>query len=133
MIDHLRIPSGYFYLASPYSKYYAGLHAAFEDICQIAGKLIALGVPVYSPIAHTHPVAIHSGMNPLDHEIWLPADKPMFEAAHGLIVAQMDGWADSYGVQVEIQWAREAGKPVHYLLPDDLEKFFDARLSHESA
>lgn len=109
----------YYYLATPYSKYPEGIEAAFIAACKITAKLIAAGTPVYSPIAHTHPVAIHGGMDPLDHNIWLPADKPLMDGALGLIVAKLPSWESSYGISVEIEAFKKAGKPIRYLEPED--------------
>jgi hypothetical protein len=107
----------YWYLASPYSKYEYGIVAAWEDICEDAGLLIKAGVPVYSPIAHTHPIAVHADIDPYAHDIWLPADAPLMEAAHGLIVNMMPGWKESYGISVEIKAFEDAGKPIIYMSP----------------
>ena len=65
--------------------------------------------------AHTHPVAVYGGIDPYDHSIWIPADKPLMEAAHGLLVCKMKGWEESYGIKVEIEHFEAEGKPVHYL------------------
>jgi len=108
----------YWYLGSPYSKYPAGLNAAWEDVCRETARLIRAGVPVYSPIAHTHPVAMYGHMDPLDHSIWLPADKPMMDAACGLIVLKMEGWEASYGLKHEIEVFEAADKPIIYMEPD---------------
>jgi hypothetical protein len=113
---------GYSYVASPYSKYLTGIEAAFVDVCRITAALLRMGIPVFSPIAHTHPLAIHGNISPLDHTIWLPADEPLMDAAHGLLVAQMVGWDDSYGVGVEINRFKAAGKPIVYLDPRTLER-----------
>ena len=43
------------YLATPYSKYPAGLQQAFVDAAKLAALLLRSGMNVYSPIAHTHP------------------------------------------------------------------------------
>ena len=107
----------YWYLASPYSKYKDGLERAFIVVCNNAGLLIAAGVPVYSPIAHTHSIAVHAGMDPFDHKIWLPADEPMMHAAHGLIVLKMQGWEESYGIGEELKIFTAAGKPIIYMEP----------------
>lgn len=113
----------YWYLATPYSKYEAGIEAAFQEAARIAGQLVAHGVPVYSPICHTHPAAIHGELDPYDHAIWIPADLPLMRAASGLIVAKMQGWEESYGIGVEIEEFRASGKPVHYMDPSDVEGF----------
>ena len=115
------IPEGrYFYLATPYSKYPEGIEAAFRDACRVTARLIRAGVPVFSPIAHTHPVAVYGDIDPLDHSIWLPADAPMMKGAWGLIVAHLDSWATSYGIKVEIEEFAKAGKPICHLEEDVL-------------
>jgi hypothetical protein len=108
---------GYWYVGSPYSKYPDGLEAAFRQVCRITGALIAEGINAYSPIAHTHPVAVHSGMDPLDHSIWLKADAPLMRAACGLIVCKMTGWEESVGLAHEIEVFEKAEKPVLFLTP----------------
>jgi hypothetical protein len=108
------------YLATPYSKYKAGLDKAFEDAAALAAVLLVEGVKVYSPIAHTHPLAKYSHLDPLDHEIWLPFDEAMMTAADALIVVHMDGWEESYGIAHEIKFFAEAGKPIYDLDPKSL-------------
>lgn len=108
----------FWYLGSPYSKYLDGLDAAHREVCRAAAGLIKAGVPVYSPIAHTHPIAVHGELDPLDHNIWLPADEPMMDAAKGLIVLMLTGWQASFGLSHEIGVFLKAGKPVVYMSPD---------------
>ena len=105
------------YLATPYSKYQAGLYAAYRLACVEAARLIRAGIPVFSPIAHTHPIAAFSDMDPLDHNIWLPADEPMMDAASGLIMLKAKGWEESYGMQVERRHFEERNKPVVWMTP----------------
>ena len=107
----------FWYLASPYSKYPSGVHRAHVHVCQQAALLIQAGVPVYSPIAHTHPIALWGGLSPYDHDIWLPADKPIADAAGGLIVLKLEGWSKSFGIAEEIEWFAERGLPVIYMEP----------------
>lgn len=105
------------YLATPYSKYPAGLEKAFKDAAALTGKLLIEGVHAYSPIAHTHPVAIYGELNPLDHNIWLPFDEAMMSVADGIIIAQLPGWEHSFGINYEVDFFERAGKPVRYLDP----------------
>ena len=107
----------YWYLASPYSKYKDGIEAAFTEICKQSGLLIKSGVPVYCPIAHTHPIAINSGMDPYDHEIWLKVDQPLIDSSYGMIVCMMDGWDQSYGINHEIEEFTKAKKTIIYMEP----------------
>jgi hypothetical protein len=103
------------YLASPYSRYAAGIDAAFVEACRITASLISRGYSVYSPIAHTHPVALHGALDPLDHSIWLPFNAAMMHASSGLIVSLLPGWDSSTGVQHEIDYFAQAGKPIDRL------------------
>jgi hypothetical protein len=103
------------YLATPYSKYEPDIDAAFRDAAALAARLLTRGVKVYSPIAHTHPLAIYGGLDPLDHAIWLPFDEAMMTASAALLVAQMRNWRASKGIAHEIDFFRKAGKPVFYL------------------
>lgn len=106
------------YLATPYSKYRGGdIEAAFVDAAKLAASLLVRGVKVYSPIAHTHPLAVYGKLDPLDHSIWLPFDEAMMAAADSLIVAHMDGWDVSYGIAHEIKVFEKAGKPIFDLDP----------------
>jgi hypothetical protein len=105
------------YLASPYSAHPDGMEHAYRDACAAAALLIRAGVPVFSPIAHSHGIAEIGGIDPASHAIWLPADAPMMRAAMGLIVLQLPGWDMSIGVAAEIAEFRLAGKPVRYMTP----------------
>lgn len=109
------------YLATPYSKYMDGnLELAFRDAAALAAKLMLAGVKVYSPIAHTHPLAIYGDVDPLDRDIWLPFDEAMMSAADVLIVAHMKGWQASRGIAHEIEFFERAGKPIFDLDPNTL-------------
>ena len=107
----------YHYLASPYSKYRDGIEEAYREVCRQVAVLLRAGIPVLSPIAATHGVAIHGGIDPLAHDIWLPADRPLMEAACGLIVCKLNGWDRSFGVAHEIEVFRKASKPIVYMEP----------------
>lgn len=113
LLDVVQRTPGYWYLATPYSKYALGLEQAFQDAARAAGLLIRNGVRVYSPIAHTHPIAMAAGIDPLCHAIWLPADLPMMQAAAGLLVLRMPGFTQSYGIREEIKEFFTAKKPIY--------------------
>lgn len=115
------IPNGeYWYLATPYTRYHAGIHMAFVDSARVAGDLIAVGVPIFSPIAHTHPIACYADLDPKDHNIWLPADAALMNKAYGLLIVVLDGWDESKGVKHEIEAFQAAGKPIFLIDPDNL-------------
>lgn len=115
-------PNGptFWYLATPYSKYHLGLQSA--DVCARINTAILLkaGVPVFSPIAHSHAISQLYGMDAVDHDFWMKADLAIAAGAHGLIVLTMDGWDKSSGIQEEIEFFMNAGKPIVYMSPGDI-------------
>lgn len=119
-LDNLKSHS-LIYLATPYSKYPAGLEAAFAEASALTGRLLIAGLKVYSPIAHTHPIALYSGLDPLDHSIWLPFDRALMDKADALLVAEMKSWENSRGIAEEIKVFEAATKPIYYLNPVTME------------
>jgi hypothetical protein len=117
-------PGGFYYLASPYSKHPGGLEVAFRQACEAAALLIKAGVPVFSPIAHSHPIAVAGGLDPLSYDVWLPADRPMMDAASGIIVLHLLGWATSYGIAEEQRHFAAAGKPEVHMMPGQVPTMF---------
>jgi hypothetical protein len=113
-------PSDLCYLATPYTHYKSGLDQAFKDAARLAAHLLMAGVKVYSPICHTHPIAVFGGLNPRDHSIWLPFDEAMMAAAQTLIVAHLEGWLESHGIAHEVKFFQAAGKPIFDLDPRSL-------------
>lgn len=109
------------YVGTPYTRYQKGIEMAFIDACKLTGRLLQEGLRVYSPIAHTHPIAIHGKIDPLDHKIWLPFDAAIMAKADAMIVAQLDTWDKSTGVAHEIAVFKAAGKPIFYMDPDILQ------------
>ena len=106
---------GYWYLASPYTKYPRGTDLAFVEISAITGRLLKAGVPIFCPIAHSHPIAIYGELDRLDHTVWLPLDEHQMHNAIGCIVATMNTWETSYGVAQELKHFNGRGAPILYL------------------
>jgi nucleoside 2-deoxyribosyltransferase len=111
---------GLAYLATPYSKFPDGIEAAFIAASKLTAQLLRAGIKVYSPIAHTHPVAIHGDIDPHDHAIWMPFDQAMMDVCDSLIVAHLPSWETSKGVAIEIEVFEKAGKPIFDLEPASL-------------
>ena len=91
----------FYYLATVYTQHPDGLDVAHMDACKAAAQLMAAGVPVFCPIAHSHHVAAHGELDPLDHDLWMEADRPLMDAAGGLIVVKIPGWETSRGIAYE--------------------------------
>lgn len=106
--------SQYHYLASPYSRYPAGHDAACQDVCLLAARLFNAGVLVFSPIAHTHAIALAGGLHG-HFQQWAEFDEAMIAGSCGMIVAMMPGWRDSEGIAAEIEICGRLGKPVLYM------------------
>lgn len=104
------------YLASPYSHQDPEVRQdRYEQACQAAADLIGEDVFVYSPIAHTHNIALKMPSKPLSFSYWQNFDFRMINACDELMVRRLDGWEDSVGVEAEIEYARKTGKPVSYI------------------
>ena len=109
------------YVGTPYTRYPAGIEQAFIDACKLTARLLREGLKVYSPIAHTHPIAIHGGIDPLDLAIWLPFDAAIMEKADAMLIGKLTGWLESTGVRHEINTFDIAGKPIFEVDPSTLE------------
>ncbi len=105
------------YLANPYSHPDPYVRRErFHAACRAAARLMEAGNIVFSPIAHSHPISEHLG-NPLDLDFWLAQDRAFVEWADEVHVLLLPGWDTSKGVAMEVQWTREAGKPVVEVAP----------------
>lgn len=103
------------YLATPYSAYEWGIEFAWKDASALAGALLKKGLNIYSPVAHTHPIAIYGNINPLDHETWMRFDAAMVKKSDVLLVAKMRGWGESKGIAIEIEAFQKMNKPIYML------------------
>ena len=102
------------YLASPYSDPDPAIQEQrFQYACAAAAELMRRGMLVFSPIAHTHPIAQY-GL-PKDWEFWKKYDEAFLEVCTKIIVLTIPGWSKSVGVQAEIEICKRAGKPVEYM------------------
>lgn len=112
------------YLASPYSHHDAAVRQhRFEEACRAAAALLKAGLAVFSPIAHSHPIAAH-GL-PTSWEYWSRLDREYLARCDVLAVLTLPGWRESIGVQGEIAIAGELGLPVVFVSPAE----FDAASS----
>lgn len=107
-----------YYLASPYThNSRAVMQQRFFDVAHYAGLLMKAGVYVYCPILMTHPAAMLHDL-PVEFEWWDGFNRAFLKESEGVIVANMDGWRHSRGVQHEIKLAIELGLSVHLMYDD---------------
>jgi hypothetical protein len=124
------------YLASPYTAYKGGMEQAFIDVAILAGRLFAIGIPTFSPIAHAYPYVKYGNLDPFDYPAWKPIQERLMDACDSLIVAHMDGWESSVGIAHEVAYFERSKKPIFdlnvetlVLIKRDPNKHFDERMS----
>ena len=109
------------YLATPYSHPDPRIRRyRFESVTRVAGELMNQGHHVYSPITHSHPIAVAVGL-PAGWDYWEPFDRVMLAACSEMRVLQLCGWDVSVGVAAEISLAEEMGIDVSFTHPSDWE------------
>ena len=112
------------YLATPYSKYPGGIAGAYELACKQSALLISHGIHVFSPIAHSHGIAMHGDLDPLSHELWLAMDKTYMNLCVGCIFLYADSWGISYGMEQERLYFLKNKKPIVGMLPNLVPEYF---------
>mgnify|MGYP001601772366 CR=1 FL=1 len=107
--------SGLVYLASPYSSPDADVREQrFRTVCKVAAILMRKGIKVFSPIAHTHSIAL-AGELPTDYAFWREYDEAILEFCSAFYIILMDGWASSEGVRAEAQTAEIMGISIRFV------------------
>jgi hypothetical protein len=93
------------------------MESRFDSICRIAGQLMQAGHVVFSPIAHTHPIAVRCEL-PRTWDYWEKFDREHIARCDKMTVVMLDGWSTSKGIKAEIEIAEELGKPIIYIKPE---------------
>ena len=108
------------YLASPYTHPDPRVrHQRFEVACRAAAALLRAGVSVFSPIAHSHPIAKYGV--PTTWGFWQRVDQDYLRHCQALGVLKLPGWKESVGVQAEIKLAKSLGIPILEIEPEVLD------------
>lgn len=106
------------YLASPYSHPDPAVREQrYLAACRVCSKLMKEGLHVFSPIAHTHPVAVVGDL-PKGFDFWREYDQWFVSRVDAVYVLMIPGWKDSTGVTAEIAMAHDIDTPVKYLTED---------------
>lgn len=110
----------YIYLASPYSHPDASMREKrWKQACIKAAQYVSRGIPVFSPIAHTHFLADYLDESArMSFELWMKMDLPLLRPASELHVLCIEGWRTSRGVTREIEYADHVGIPVKQVFLD---------------
>lgn len=103
------------YLAVPYSHPDAAVRQErFELANAKAADLMNQGYIVFSPISHSHPIAVQ-GTLPLDFEFWQAMNESFIEWCDKMFVCKIDGWEESVGIKGEIRIADSLGREVLFI------------------
>lgn len=103
------------YLAGPYSHADKDMEVfRFEILNQVAAKLMRQGKMVFSPISHSHPIALSSKL-PTDWKFWKQFATSYLMCSKELYVTMLPGWKESVGVTAEIEFARNAKMRIYYI------------------
>ncbi len=102
------------YLATPHTGTAVEQQRRFEVVNKVAAKLMNDGLLVFSPISHTHPIAL-AGDLPKGWDFWKEYDLTFIEWCDELWVLEQDGWQESAGVTAERKLAAKLGKPIRYI------------------
>src|SRR5579864_6170630 len=107
--------NGLTYLTTPYSHDDFNVKLQrFNAAAVVAGYLMNKGLLIFSPITHTHPIAVNCRL-PGDFTFWENLDREFIVACSRMIVVKMDGWGKSKGVKAEIEFAKELGMDIIYM------------------
>jgi hypothetical protein len=98
------------YISIPYT----GMEThSFQIANQVAGELIKMGHVIFSPISHSHPIAIECGMAG-DHEAWKAQNEAFLRWCDEMVIVDIVGWEKSNGVSWEMQEISKMGKPFTF-------------------
>lgn len=102
------------YLACPYTHPSQEIvDYRVKAVTEVAAMLMKAGHLVFSPITHTHPIALVGDL-PTDWAFWERYDKAMLAACTVMYILTLPGWDVSKGVAGEFEIAtRQLGIPVY--------------------
>ena len=108
------------YLAVPYTHADPKIrHHRFERVNKMAARLMSQGQIIFSPISHSHPIAIEGKAN-TDWSYWVNFDTAFLKCSKKLIVLKLEGWETSTSVTCEIKIAKELGIPIEFLNDEEI-------------
>ena len=99
------------YLASPYSdRDPSVVLRRFNETCEAAAIMLRMGTLVFSPIAHSHSIAL-CGLGGSFAD-WIEFDQWFLERCDKLTILKLVGWQNSKGIKAEVAMARGLKKPI---------------------
>jgi hypothetical protein len=87
----------------------------YEEACRALAQLSQLGISIYAPIPHTHPMTRYIPLQ--SHDFWMRFDLPLLLSCDEVWVLMLDGWEQSKGVMAELEVARKHRIPISFVSP----------------
>ena len=108
------------YLAVPYSHPNPYVQQyRFRMANRAAAYLMGKGHIVFSPISHSHPISVETGL-PGDFKYWEKFDTAFLNYSWKLVVLTLTGWDTSKGIAAEIKIAGKLNLILEYLDPEGI-------------
>ena len=105
------------YLAAPYTHGDRSIeNARARAINSHAARLMGGGHIVFSPISHSHQIAMENDL-PTTFEFWQVQNHAFIDWADMVVVLALDGWKESRGITDEIEYAESMAKVVEIEYP----------------
>ena len=108
---------GFYYLSQPYNGTEEQKRFRYEAGAKACMQLMEKGLSVFSPIVHNHNLLPFADNLSVERrrEIFLPFDLTMLSRAKGMVVLTLEGWEESHGVGIEIDFCKQHQKSIIYL------------------
>lgn len=100
------------YLASPFSHNSPAVREhRFLQARRFTINALRAGYAIFSPIVYGKDMEKEIGTA---FEPWLKLNNAMLDSCTQVWVLRLDGWEASRGIEYEVTYARELGKPIAY-------------------
>lgn len=115
---------GPYYLAVPYQGSEEEKKYRTELSLKATTAFLRQGIHVFSPVVYVNKIAEELGLSSLEkrREIIMPYLFDFLKVSKGLILIQLEGWKESWGVQQELVFCHENHIPVFTMLADEINK-----------
>jgi len=101
------------YLAAPYTHPDKSVMEQRVKLINAKAASMMRYCIVFSPISHSHYIAVQNDL-PLTFEFWVIQNHAFIDWCDIVVVYQLKGWEESYGIQDEISYATTQGKLIVY-------------------
>lgn len=112
------------YIAAPYKhEDPLFMNLRYEIITKLCGIIVQeFGCSIFSPITHGHPIPIDTKKVPGFNEIhyWMEMDLKILKHCSHMFIIMMDGWVDSKGLSMEIEFCNANNIEMRYIEPSNL-------------